>query len=94
MHYCLFSVRRAICMANLRPNFTNSILNYPQSNDSQAEDPLQALSNKKSVCVQCLWDNPRFHTDSTFLYFLWKQTTPSSPLLKALLTEQTYLNRA
>lgn len=65
-----------------------------QSTDSQAEDPLQALSNQKSVCVQCLWDNPRFHTDSTFLYMLWKQSTPSSPLLKALLTEQTYLNRA
>lgn len=84
----------AITTDNLCLYFLNSSLNYPQNIDSQAEDPLQALSNQKSVCVQCLWDNPRFHTDSTFLYILWKQTTPSSPLLKALLTEQTYLNRA
>ncbi|KAG5671963.1 hypothetical protein PVAND_002128 [Polypedilum vanderplanki] len=63
--------------------------------EDQADDPLQALSNQKSVCVQCLWDNSTRYTDSTFLYILWKQNIqPSSPLLKALLTEQTYLNRA
>lgn len=59
--------------------------------ESETTDP---LSNLKTVCVQCLWDNPRLHTDSTSLYMLWKQTQPSSPLLKALLTDQTYLNRA
>lgn len=62
-----------------------------QVSENEVADP---LSNLKSVCVQCLWDNPRLQTDSTSLYMLWKQAQPSSPLIKALLTDQTYLNRA
>jgi DENN domain-containing protein 4 len=70
-----------------------SNLMVPKASPSENEvvDP---LSNLKTVAVQCLWDNPRLQTDSTSLYMLWKQTQPSSPLLKALLTDQTYLNRA
>lgn len=60
---------------------------------SSDQDVIDPLSNMKTVAIQCLWDNPRLHTDSTSLYMLWKQTQPSSPLLKALLTDQTYLNR-
>lgn len=91
IYYNLLWFMERIDVATHLPN-----LIAPNSdNENQADDPLQALSNPKSVCVQCLWDNPRFHTETTFLYILWKQTTqPSSPLLKALLTEQTYLNRA
>lgn len=62
---------------------------------NQTSEILDPLSNlKKDVLVQCLWDNSRLSTESTSLYMLWKQTQPSSPLLKALLTDQTYLNRA
>lgn len=57
------------------------------------QEVIDPLSNMKTVAIQCLWDNSRLHTDSTSLYMLWKQTQPASPLLKALLTDQTYLNR-
>lgn len=69
----------------------SSLMVPKQIVENEVDDPLSKL---KTVCVQCLWDNPRLHTDSTSLYMLWKQTQPSSPLLKALLTDQTYLNRA
>lgn len=61
-----------------------------KTSDQEVIDP---LSNMKTVAIQCLWDNPRLHTDSTSLYMLWKQIQPASPLLKALLTDQTYLTR-
>lgn len=69
----------------------SSLMVPKQMAENEVADP---LSNLKSVCVECLWDNPRLQTDSTSLYILWKQTQPPSPLLKALLTDQTYLNRA
>lgn len=69
----------------------SSLMVPKQTSENEVVDP---LSHIKTVSVQCLWDNPRLQTDSTSLYMLWKQTQPSSPLLKALLTDQTYLNRA
>lgn len=78
-------------MERIDVNTHLSNLMVPKQVESEVADP---LSNLKTVCVQCLWDNPRLHADSTSLYMLWKQTQPSSPLLKALLTDQTYLNRA
>ncbi|CRL08126.1 CLUMA_CG020952, isoform A [Clunio marinus] len=62
----------------------------PKYMNNETVDP---LSNLKTVSIQCLWDNPRIHPESISLYTVWKETQPSSPLLKALLTDQTYLNR-
>jgi DENN domain-containing protein 4 len=74
---------------DVQTHLSNLMVSKPSS-ESEVLDP---LSNMKTVAIQCLWDNPRLNTDSTSLYMLWKQTQPSSPLLKALLTDQTYLNR-
>ncbi|XP_055635236.1 DENN domain-containing protein Crag isoform X1 [Toxorhynchites rutilus septentrionalis] len=55
-------------------------------------DPLSTL---KTVSVHCLWDNPRLHSEAgPAMYMLWRQNQPASPLLKALLTDQTSINRA
>lgn len=55
-------------------------------------DPLSTL---KSVSVHCLWDNQRLHSEAgPAMYMLWRQNQPASPLLKALLTDQTSINRA
>lgn len=56
------------------------------------EDPLR--NNDKTVSVHCLWDNPQLHSEKGLpMYLIWKQNQPSSPLLKALLTDQTCLSR-
>lgn len=56
---------------------------------------LDPLSNLKTVSVHCLWDNPRLHSEAgPAMYMLWRQNQPASPLLKALLTDQTSINRA
>lgn len=56
---------------------------------------MDPLSNLKTVSVHCLWDNPRLHSEAgPAMYMLWRQNQPSSPLLKALLTDQTSINRA
>lgn len=55
-------------------------------------DPLRGLD--KTISVQCLWDNLRLHAEAgPPMYMLWRQNQPPSPLLKALLTDQTTLNR-
>ena len=76
---------------DVQTHLSNLMVPKPTPDENEVVDPLSTL---KTVAVQCLWDNPRLHADSTSLYMLWKQTQPSSPLLKALLTDQTYLNRA
>ncbi|XP_062558905.1 DENN domain-containing protein Crag isoform X1 [Armigeres subalbatus] len=61
----------------------------------QNEENLDPLSNLKTVSVHCLWDNPRLHSEAgPAMYMLWRQNQPASPLLKALLTDQTSINRA
>ncbi|XP_055548391.1 DENN domain-containing protein Crag isoform X1 [Wyeomyia smithii] len=61
----------------------------------QEGDNADPLSNLKTVSVHCLWDNPRLHSEAgPAMYMLWRQNQPSSPLLKALLTDQTSINRA
>ncbi|XP_058824801.1 DENN domain-containing protein Crag isoform X2 [Topomyia yanbarensis] len=58
-------------------------------------DIADPLSNLKTVSVHCLWDNPRLHSEAgPAMYMLWRQNQPASPLLKALLTDQTSINRA
>ncbi|XP_055601760.1 DENN domain-containing protein Crag-like isoform X1 [Uranotaenia lowii] len=60
--------------------------------EGENDDP---LSNLKTVSVHCLWDNPRLHSEAgPAMYMLWTQNQPASPLLKALLTDQTSINRA
>lgn len=61
----------------------------------QSEDHVDPLhSNDKTVTVHCLWDNPQLHSEiGPPMYLIWKQNQPSSPLLKALLTDQTCLSR-
>jgi hypothetical protein len=76
---------------DVQTHLSSLMVPKPTPDDNEVVDPLSTL---KTVSVQCLWDNPRLHSDSSSLYMLWKQTQPSSPLLKALLTDQTYLNRA
>lgn len=47
-----------------------------------------------TISIQCLWDNLRLHSEAgPPMYMLWRQNQPPSPLLKALLTDQTTLNR-
>lgn len=60
----------------------------------QADKEIDPLSKVKTVRIQCLWDNLRLHIEAgPPMYILWKQNQPASPLLKALLTDQTYLNK-
>lgn len=60
----------------------------------KAKSEIDPLSVLRPIHIQCLWDNLRLHTEAgPPMYILWKQNQPASPLLKALLTDQTYLNR-
>lgn len=60
----------------------------------QTEREIDPLSKVKTVKIQCLWDNLRLHSEAgPPMYILYKQTQPASPLIKALLTEQKYLNK-
>ncbi|XP_055372585.1 DENN domain-containing protein Crag [Condylostylus longicornis] len=60
----------------------------------QLTDSFDPLSNMKTIQVQCLWDNLGLHKETgPPMYILWKEHQPSSPLLKALLTDQSFLNR-
>ncbi|XP_058115826.1 DENN domain-containing protein Crag [Anopheles ziemanni] len=60
----------------------------------QENDKVDPLSMVKTVAVQCLWDNPRLHAEAgPAMYMLWRQNQPDSTLLKALLTDQTSINR-
>uniref|UniRef100_A0A182IYU6 UDENN domain-containing protein n=1 Tax=Anopheles atroparvus TaxID=41427 RepID=A0A182IYU6_ANOAO len=61
----------------------------------QEDDKTDPLSNVKTIAVHCLWDNPRLHAEAgPAMYMLWRQNQPDSTLLKALLTDQTSINRA
>uniref|UniRef100_A0A182PR40 UDENN domain-containing protein n=1 Tax=Anopheles epiroticus TaxID=199890 RepID=A0A182PR40_9DIPT len=61
---------------------------------NQEDDKADPLSNLKTVDVHCLWDNPRLHSEAgPAMYMLWRQNQPDSTLLKALLTDQTSINR-
>ncbi|XP_023300743.2 DENN domain-containing protein Crag isoform X2 [Lucilia cuprina] len=52
------------------------------------------LSKVKHVKIQCLWDNLQLHSEAGLpMYILYRQTQPTSPLLKALLTDQAQLNK-
>ncbi|XP_052872002.1 DENN domain-containing protein Crag isoform X2 [Anopheles cruzii] len=67
-----------------------SLVQPKQVGDEKA-DPLSML---KTVSVYCLWDNPRLHSEAgPAMYMLWRQNQPDSTLLKALLTDQTSINR-
>ncbi|XP_049281362.1 DENN domain-containing protein Crag isoform X1 [Anopheles funestus] len=60
----------------------------------QEDDNPDPLSNVKTINVHCLWDNPRLHSEAgPAMYMLWRQNQPDSTLLKALLTDQTSINR-
>ncbi|EAA01213.3 AGAP001102-PA [Anopheles gambiae str. PEST] len=62
---------------------------------NQEDDKADPLSNVKSIEVHCLWDNPRLHSEAgPAMYMLWRQNQPDSTLLKALLTDQTSINRS
>ncbi|KAG4076369.1 hypothetical protein HA402_005812 [Bradysia odoriphaga] len=66
-------------------------LRLPRETDREI-DPLRGLD--KTISVQCLWDNLRLHAEAgPPMYMLWRQNQPPSALLKALLTDQTSLNR-
>ncbi|XP_038115190.1 DENN domain-containing protein Crag isoform X2 [Culex quinquefasciatus] len=61
----------------------------------QEGEHVDPLSTLKNVSVHCLWDNQRLHSEAgPAMYMLWRQNQPASPLLKALLTDQTSINRA
>ncbi|XP_053670188.1 DENN domain-containing protein Crag isoform X1 [Anopheles nili] len=60
----------------------------------EQDDKADPLSNVKTIIVLCLWDNPRLHSEAgPAMYMLWRQNQPNSTLLKALLTDQTSINR-
>ncbi|XP_017852786.1 DENN domain-containing protein Crag isoform X4 [Drosophila busckii] len=63
----------------------------PAPSDEQQLDPLSKL---KTVHIQCLWDNLNLHeTSGPPMYILYRETRPTSPLIKALLTEQAQLSK-
>ncbi|XP_073833925.1 DENN domain-containing protein Crag isoform X2 [Musca autumnalis] len=52
------------------------------------------LSKVKHVKIQCLWDNLQLHSEAGLpMYILYRQTPTTSPLIKALLTDQAQLNK-
>ncbi|XP_049530518.1 DENN domain-containing protein Crag isoform X1 [Anopheles darlingi] len=60
----------------------------------QEDEQVDPLSIVRTVTVHCLWDNPRLHSEAgPAMYMLWRQNQPDSTLLKALLTDQTSINR-
>ncbi|XP_005182820.1 DENN domain-containing protein Crag isoform X1 [Musca domestica] len=62
----------------------------PPSDDGNI-DP---LSKVKHVKIQCLWDNLQLHSEAGLpMYILHRQTPTTSPLIKALLTDQAQLNK-
>ncbi|XP_017086117.1 DENN domain-containing protein Crag isoform X2 [Drosophila eugracilis] len=64
----------------------------PVPSDKEHIDP---LSKMKTVHIQCLWDNLSLHTEASGppMYILYRETQPTSPLMKALLTDQAQLNK-
>uniref|UniRef100_A0A182JSM0 UDENN domain-containing protein n=1 Tax=Anopheles christyi TaxID=43041 RepID=A0A182JSM0_9DIPT len=62
---------------------------------NQEDDKADPLSTVKTIDVRCLWDNLRLHSEAgPAMYMLWRQNQPDSTLLKALLTDQTSINRS
>lgn len=61
----------------------------------ETEDPLSSGSRQKKVVVRCLWDNVELHSSEvgTPMYVLWHQRPQTSPLVNALVTDQTSLNK-
>ncbi|XP_052849229.1 DENN domain-containing protein Crag isoform X1 [Drosophila gunungcola] len=64
----------------------------PVPSDKEHIDP---LSKVKTVHIQCLWDNLSLHSEASGppMYILYRETQPTSPLLKALLTDQAQINK-
>ncbi|EDW26501.1 GL12948 [Drosophila persimilis] len=67
-------------------------LSLPVPLDKEQLDP---LSKVKTVHIQCLWDNLILHNETSGppMYILYRETQPTSPLIKALLTDQAQLNK-
>ncbi|XP_059619595.1 DENN domain-containing protein Crag isoform X1 [Phlebotomus argentipes] len=60
----------------------------------QEDEEIDPLSGMKTLVVHCLWDNLELHSEAgPPMYIVWRQNPSPSPLLKALLTDQTTLNR-
>lgn len=60
----------------------------------QEDEEIDPLSGMKTLVIQCLWDNLELHSEAgPPMYVVWRQNPSPSPLLKALLTDQTTLNR-
>ncbi|XP_037938686.1 DENN domain-containing protein Crag isoform X2 [Teleopsis dalmanni] len=59
-----------------------------------SKEDIDPLSKVKKVSIQCLWDNLLLHSEvGPPMYILYNQNQPTSPLLKALLTDQAQLNK-
>lgn len=58
-------------------------------------DPLGSAVKQRKVVVRCLWDNVELHSTEvgTPMYVLWHQRPQTSPLVNALVTDQTSLNK-
>ncbi|KPU75492.1 uncharacterized protein Dana_GF22300, isoform B [Drosophila ananassae] len=59
------------------------------------KEPMDPLSKVKTVHIQCLWDNLSLHSEASGppMYILYRETQPTSPLIKALLTDQAQLSK-
>ncbi|XP_032594944.1 DENN domain-containing protein Crag isoform X2 [Drosophila grimshawi] len=64
----------------------------PPTSDEEQLDPLTKV---KTVHIQCLWDNLHLHSETSGspMYILYRETQPTSPLIKALLTDQAQLSK-
>uniref|UniRef100_A0A1A9ZC55 UDENN domain-containing protein n=1 Tax=Glossina pallidipes TaxID=7398 RepID=A0A1A9ZC55_GLOPL len=61
---------------------------------SLADSEVDPLSKLKQVKIQCLWDNIQMHNEAGLpLYILYRQPQTTSPLVKALLTDQAQFNK-
>lgn len=73
-------------------NFNLFVSAQSASSDDSVPDPLHG--NDKTVAVHCLWDSLLLHAEAgPSMYVLWRQNQTPSPLINALLTDQTQLNR-
>lgn len=66
-----------------------------RQNGTVTHDPLGSGLRQRKVVVRCLWDNVELHSSEvgTPMYVLWHQRSPASPLVNALVTDQTSVNK-
>ncbi|GLV31716.1 Calmodulin-binding protein related to a Rab3 GDP/GTP exchange protein [Carabus blaptoides fortunei] len=61
--------------------------------DPLTQELVSAERSSAQVAVRCIWDDPRLHGEGPPMYLLWHRRDTASPLLSALLTDQTNISK-